>query len=162
MKDVDVPRLLAHFNHIRTAIKNKQLIEESCLRFITIRKWFPTIFKWPAAGCGAAPPGAALCRRTEVAIKAYLARLATKAVLPSSARPSAVPCADDDSSRRGDIDTCTRARAGPIWSPTQSQCGAQAGPPAAGGESIRAVARSLVASASYYCVPIMICVRVSH
>jgi hypothetical protein len=34
-----------------------------------------------------------------------LARLATKAGLPSSARPSAVPCAEDDSSRRGDIVT---------------------------------------------------------
>ena len=34
-----------------------------------------------------------------------LARLATKAGLPSSARPSAVPCAEDDSFRRGDIVT---------------------------------------------------------
>ena len=34
-----------------------------------------------------------------------LARLATKAGLPSTARPSAVPCADEDSARRGDIVT---------------------------------------------------------
>jgi hypothetical protein len=34
-----------------------------------------------------------------------LARLATKAGLPSSARPSTVPCTDDDSSRRCDIVT---------------------------------------------------------
>ena len=35
----------------------------------------------------------------------FLARLATKAGLPSSARPSVVPYEDDDSSRRGDIVT---------------------------------------------------------